>query len=86
MSYSDIGSEILEFIRTEAEVPDDDPDFGPDVDLFDLGYVDSFMIVRLIAMVQDRFGVDLGNEDFYADALRTAAGIAAFVQRRRASP
>ena len=75
---------LMDFIRQEGDIPGDDPDFGQDIDLFDFGYVDSFGLVRLIEWVSERFGVDIGNADFYAD-LRTAAGIAAHIDARRAA-
>jgi hypothetical protein len=73
---------LLAFIRDEGNVPPDDADFGPDVDLFDFGYLDSFGLVRLTEWTRERFGFDMGNADFYA-GVRTAAQIADYIDRER---
>lgn len=75
---------VLTFIRDEGDVPAGDPDFGPEVDLFDYGYLDSFGLVRLIEWGQTTFGVDLGNADFHAE-LRSPARIAAWIDEHRAA-
>ena len=82
MAQDDTLRILMAFLAEEAKVPPGDPDFTPEVDLFDFGYVDSFGLVRLIEWVKERFGVDLGNADFYAD-LRAAARIARFIDERR---
>jgi acyl carrier protein len=71
------------YVREFAEVQADDVDFSATVDLFDYGYLDSFGIVNLIAMVQERFGVDMTNTDFYGDGIRTLEAIASYIEVRR---
>jgi len=74
-------SQVLEgYIRGIAEVQDDDVDFSATVDLFDYGYLDSFGIVDLIAMVQEKYGVDMTNTDFYGDDIRSIEAIAGCIQ------
>lgn len=79
-----VAAALTEFIRRRAEVRDDDRDFSATVDLFDYGYLDSFGTVEMIELVQDRFGVDLGNVDFYGGGLRSIAAISRLVAERRA--
>ncbi len=69
----------MEFIRKEQKIPADDPDFGPGVDLFDYGYLDSFGTVHMIAQIQKSFGVDMSMVDFYEPEYRTIGGIAAHI-------
>ncbi|MGB8273642.1 MAG: acyl carrier protein [Alphaproteobacteria bacterium] len=74
----------MDFIRAEANVAPTDPDFSDAADLFDLGYLDSFSLVRLIEWAKDRFGTDIGNADFFND-LRTAGRIADHIDTVRAA-
>lgn len=89
MKDPDIVAQLSDFIREKGEVEPDDVDFSPTADLFDYGYLDSFGIVELIAMVQQRYGVDMTNTDFYGDDIRTIERIAAHIASRvngRGSP
>lgn len=74
---------LMQMIREDQKIPGDDPDFSPDVDLFDYGYIDSFGIVNLIASVKQSYGVDMSMVDFYEPDYRTVRGIARFVDGRK---
>ncbi len=74
---------LMQMIREDQKIPGDDPDFSPDVDLFDYGYIDSFGIVNLIASVKQGYGVDMSMVDFYEPDYRTVRGIARFVDGRK---
>lgn len=73
---------LMRMIREDQKIPGEDPDFTPDVDLFDYGYIDSFGIVNLIAGVQKTYGVDMSLVDFYEPDYRTVRGIAGYVEAR----
>ncbi|MBO34389.1 MAG: acyl carrier protein [Rhodospirillaceae bacterium] len=69
-------------IREIAEVGVDDEDFSTSIDLFDYGYLDSFGIVNLIAAIQESFGVDMMNIDFYGEDIRTIEAISATIMKQ----
>ena len=73
-------STIRAFIRDQAQVAQDDTLFSDDVDLLDYGYIDSFGIVALIEMIEQKYKVDLSDQDFYDQKLRTIAGIATLIK------
>lgn len=73
-------STIREFIRDQANVAPDDDLFSDEVDLLDYGYIDSFGIVALIEMIDQKYRVDLSDQDFYDQRLRTISGIASVVK------
>jgi acyl carrier protein len=79
-----IGAELSAFIRAQANVADNDVDFGPTIDLFDYGYLDSFAVVEMIEMVQQRWGVDMTNTDFQGDNIRSIEAIARYIAERAA--
>ena len=70
---------LNELIREIADVEDDDTDFSNSVDLFDYGYLDSFGIVELITMVQEKFKVDLTDTNFCGGNIRTVEAIASHI-------
>jgi acyl carrier protein len=74
---------LISFVREAQEIGNDDPDFGPDVDVFDYGYLDSFGIVNLIEAVRVHSGVDLGDLDFYGADVRTLRKLATHIDAMR---
>lgn len=83
MSADDAVTFLMKMIREDQKVPSDDPDFTPEVDLFDYGYIDSFGIVNLIACVKHAYDVDMSMVDFYEPAYRTVQGIAGYIEDHR---
>ena len=68
-------------------MPDSDPAFGRNADLFELGYIDSVGVVALVAWIEDRYGFELSEDDLFDARFTTIEGIADIVaeRRRRAS-
>jgi acyl carrier protein len=79
-----IEAELAAFVRGQAKVDDKDVDFSPTIDLFDYGYLDSFAVVEMIEMVQERWGIDMTNTDFHGQNIRSIATIARYIAERRA--
>jgi acyl carrier protein len=74
--------DIEEFLQRELKVDPSDPLFTREVDLFDAGYVDSIGFAELLGFIQERYGVDVPEEDLLSDDFSTIDGIAAVVRRR----
>lgn len=72
---------IEEYIRTQFSVSPSDPDFGPDADLFEGGYVDSVGIVELLEFLVQEFAVEIPEDDLLDDDFSSPAGIARIVRR-----
>jgi D-alanine--poly(phosphoribitol) ligase subunit 2 len=70
---------VAGLIRDEldVEVP------GPDVDLIDVGLLDSLAIVSLITEIEADMGFQLPLDDFDIDAFRSVKRIAAFVEEAK---
>ena len=83
LTLEQITGPLEAFVREKFEVEDDDPDFDADVHLFDYGYVDSFGAVALGTFVQDKFGVEVRDQDLVVHSMNTLNEIAAFVSLRR---
>ena len=82
MEQDSIVRELRSFIRERFEVPDNDPDFNDDVNLFDYGYVDSFGAVELTTFVKEQYSVEIAGSDLVAFPLNTVREIAAFAVKR----
>lgn len=73
-------SAILELLveRLQVDAP------SVDLDLFATGVIDSLMLVRLLAALEERFGVRVTVEELEMDTFRTVRRIAAFVASKQA--
>lgn len=72
---------VERFIRTQYNISPTDPMFDREVDLFELGYVDSVGIVELIEFLRQEFGVEIPDEDLLSDDFSNISGIARIVSR-----
>lgn len=84
MSRDSIAEEIRAFVAREAQVPADDPDFTPDVHLFEAGYLDSIRLVALLSFLETAFGVRLDEGALFSDDFTTIRGLAGLVAKARA--
>ena len=72
-------ADVLErFIRQEFRIVDDGASFR-DAHLFESGYVDSAGVVELIAFLESRFDISLGDDQVFSDQFTTINGIAGIV-------
>jgi acyl carrier protein len=62
---------------TPAEVP-------PDFDLLLEGVIDSFGVVEMIVMLEQRFGVEFDFDELPADDLTKVGVLTEYVERKRA--
>jgi methoxymalonate biosynthesis acyl carrier protein len=83
METSEIAAELNKFIRKQFGVPESDPDFNNDVDLFNYGYVDSFGAVELTSFIEKRFSIKFTNSDWADHPLNTISQLSAFVAKRQ---
>ena len=83
METNKITSELRCFIRQRFGVPEDDPAFHDDVDLFNYGYIDSFGAVELTTFMESQFSIRLTDSDWVTFPLSTINEISSFVLARR---
>jgi acyl carrier protein len=79
-TYHSIASSIEEFIRTECQVASDDLGFSRDVHLYDMGFVDSIGLTKLISYLETVFRVELPEEYLFSETFTTINGISTVVQ------
>ncbi len=74
--------ELIDWLNDEGVI-DLDWDFPEDGNLFEAG-LDSLAIARLVAAVEDRFGIELIGEDLSRENLATPTTLAALIAVRTA--
>lgn len=70
---------IADYIREIGEIGDD-PDFTPDVNLFDNGYLDSMGAIQVISFVEEKFQIKISEKDILKYNMNTVEEIAQVVK------
>jgi acyl carrier protein len=70
---------IERFVRTQFKVSPTDPMFDREVNLFEHGYVDSVGIIELLGFLQEKFSVEIPDDDLLSDDFSNIAGTARIV-------
>lgn len=76
-----VTEKIFEFVREHFDIGDD-PDFTPDVHLFDEGFVDSLGAVEIIDFVENEFGIKITQKDITLYPMNTVSEIAKVVESK----
>jgi acyl carrier protein len=77
----EMAAKVEEFVRTRFRVSADDPSFGTDVNLWELGYVDSVGAVEMIVFLEQTYGVQLPEEVLFDPDFTNVRGIARLVAK-----
>jgi len=77
-----ISEKIFEFVREHFDIGDD-PDYTPDVHLFDEGFVDSLGAVEIINFVEEEFGIKITQKDITLYPMNTVNEIAKVVEAKQ---
>jgi acyl carrier protein len=80
-----IASPVLENVRELLVRVLRVPLTSDDVDVIDMGMLDSLAVVELLVAIEEEFSVQIDLEQLDLADLRTARSIAALVERTRAS-
>ncbi|MBP3580572.1 MAG: acyl carrier protein [Clostridia bacterium] len=78
----EISTKIFEFVREHFDIGDD-PDYTPDVHLFDEGFVDSLGAVEIIDFVENEFGIKITQKDITLYPMNTVNEIARVVESKQ---
>ena len=82
ISPSSIAPMIEAFIKKERQVPDNDPRFTRDANLFDLGFVDSMGFIQLLAFIESTFHMTFDVDRLFSPDFTTINGITKLIQSR----
>ena len=78
---SEFGTKIKEFIMTEVNpdlhlerIDDDEP-------LIESGIIDSLGVLKILAFLDEQFGIDLSSEEIKPENFRSVRSICALIER-----
>lgn len=76
-------SDIEGFILRELTQGSGITTIGPQDNLLTTGIVDSHGVTELVAFLEDRYGIEIGDADLTPENFESVASIDAFVTRKR---
>jgi acyl carrier protein len=82
---TDIINEVLKFLKDELQVNEADLSNSRDQDLWDDGIIDSMGLVRLIAFLESKFGINFAIERLAEPDFVSLSGMAQLVMEQDAS-
>ncbi len=75
----EIKGTVREFIVTELLSGQDGAELTDDFSLIDNAILDSMAALRMFAFLEERFGVEVGPDDFSVQHMNTISNIASFI-------
>ena len=78
-----IASEVRKFIVTNFLFGRDDNRLTDEVSFLESGTIDSTGVLELIAFVEERYGISIGDRELVPENLDSIANVSRFVTRKR---
>lgn len=78
---NEIEQVIYDFIKEHFDIGDD-PDFTPDVHLFDSGFVDSLGAIEILDFAEEHWNIEVTQRDLTLYPMNTVEEIAAVVRAK----
>ena len=75
---NEIEQTLYDFIKENFEI-DDDPDYTPEVHLFDSGFVDSLGAIEIINFAEEHWNIEITQRDLTLYPMNTVREIAAVI-------
>ncbi len=82
---SDIADQVRGFILENLLFTDDSNAIDDDESLLDKGIIDSTGIMEVIMFIEERFGIQVRDEEMIPENLDSVSNIAAYVARKTGS-
>ena len=82
MAEIDLVRQLTEYIMEELVTTPPEGGLATDTSLIDAGILDSLALFKLIAMLEDRFGITVDPDDIVFENFATIDAIASLVQSR----
>lgn len=78
----DVAADLERFIVTELATDETETQLSHDEDLLDRGLIDSAGIVQLIAYLEERYGLQVTDDELVPENFRTIEDLARFVSSK----
>lgn len=83
---SSIKGQVREFISDNLMLGSVGADFADNASFLDLGLIDSTGVIELIAFLEERFGIEVRDEEIVPDNLDSIERVERFVTRKLPRP
>ena len=83
MKLQEIIDILYQHIREEFDIGDD-PEYTPEVNLFDAGFIDSMEATEILSYVEERFQVEITQKDLVLYPMNSVAEIASVLAEKLA--
>ena len=83
MRLQEITDTLYQYIRETFDIGDD-PEYTPEVNLFDYGFIDSMEATDILTYVEEHFQIEITQKDLVLYPMNSVAEIAAVVARKLA--
>ena len=81
MTLKEITDKLDAFVREKFDI-NDDPDYSTDVNLFDMGFVDSLGATYILVFAEETFGVTITQRDITLYPMNTVNEIAQIIKEK----
>ncbi len=78
---NDVEQALYDFIQQNFDIGDD-PDFTPEVHLFDSGFVDSLGAIEIVEFAEKHWNIEITQKDLTLCPMNTVREIAAVVSAK----
>lgn len=75
-------NEIRNFIHQNLSISEDNIDFSDDDNYFKLGFVNSLFAMKLVNFVEQKFGIEVENEDMDLKNFSTVNSLMALIDKK----
>lgn len=75
-------ADLEKFLLEEVAVDTSRKSLEPEDDLLEQGVIDSMGILKLVAYIEETYGVQIDDEDVIPENFQTLASMASFIERK----
>lgn len=75
-------NEIRNFIHQNLSISEDNIEFSDDDNFFKLGFVNSLFAMKLVNFVEQKFGIEVENEDMDLKNFSTVNNLMALIHKK----
>lgn len=79
----EIKEKIRNFIESNLVVFEDEATFSDDDHIFQMGFVNSLFAMKLLAFIEQEFGITVSNEDLDISNFSSVTNITQYIEKHR---
>jgi acyl carrier protein len=80
---SAVAPRIRDYLSKDFLFSDDGFQYDDDASFLELGIIDSFGVVELVAFVEEEFGISVADDELVPDNFDSVSKLSAFINRKQ---